>query len=272
MVDQPERICGNCNHFFPDTFEPTENGICLADEAFSPYLDDLLDHGDFSVCQQLIGKKRFHHQHKVCSLYEEAEIIELPPDVVLEDLVESLLELKPKDERRPGPDYSFQEYSFAWLLEHDEGLQRLRLKYQKCSAEERHMAADFEYHAASADHLFQNAIGQPEQPSAIPGEVLALAIDPAYAPAILTVGTHEYILGRTEEAKRLLLDLVNLPEDTEDLPIIIDKAARFLIERQDISMAAKLYSAACEKFPDEQTFEDGIAYCMKSMKRKNDRR
>ena len=267
MSEPLERICGNCNSFFPDTFAPTENGICLADEAFEPYLDDLLDYGDFSGCQLLIEVKKFHQGREVCSLYDEVEMVELPQDAALEKLVDNLLVKKLKDEPPLDPGYSFQHNSFAWLLKHDERLQKLRQKYKKYSAEERRMAADFEYHATSADQLFYNAIGQPMQPKAIPGEAIALAIDSNYAPAILTIGTHEYILGRTKEAMRLLLDLVNLPEDTEDLFIIIDKAASFLVERHDASMAMKLYSAASEKFPDEHAFQDGIAYCMK---RKND--
>lgn len=263
MADQLERICENCNHFFPDTFEPTENGICLADEAFTPYLDDLLEQGDFSGCRKLIEAKRFHYEQEACSLYDEAEIVELPPGVVLEELVEHLIDQKVEDKRLQKPGYSLQDHSFSWLLEHDEWLQRVQQKHKKYSAEERRMAADFEYHAALADQLFNDATDQSEEPQAIPGEAVALAIDPSYAPAILTIGTYEYILGRTEEAMHLLLDLVKLPEDTEDLVIIIDKAASFLIERKDFGLAMKLYSAACEKIPAEKTFQEGVAYCMK---------
>lgn len=262
MSDPLERICANCNSFFPDTFAPTENGICLADEAFEPYLDELLDYGDFSGCQLLIEVKKFHQEREACSLYDEVQMVELPQDAALEELVDNLLDQKPKNELPLDPGYSFQHNSFAWLLENDQRLQKLRRKYKKYSAEERRRAADFEYHATSADKLFYDIVGQPMQPTAIPGEVIALAIDPDYAPAILTVGTHEYILGRTEEALSLLLDLVKLPEETEDLFIIIHKAASFLIDRHDAGKAMKLYSAAIEKFPNEHAFQDGIAYCM----------
>ncbi|MGA7277461.1 MAG: hypothetical protein WBW79_05945 [Desulfocapsaceae bacterium] len=266
MNDKLERICENCNSFFPDTFEPTENGICLADEAFEPYLDDLLERGDFSACQKLIEVKRFHLQQEACPLYEEAEIVELPPGGALETLVENLLNCGLEDESCPASGYSFQDNSFTWLMEHDEGLRSLRREYAAISAHERRLAADYEYHAASADHLFQELSGDPPQPRAIPGEAVALAIDPGYAPAILTIGTHEHILGRKEEALDLLLDLVNLPEDAEDLVIIIDKAASFLLQRHDTDAALKLYYAACEKFPDEQEFRDGLALCVKISK------
>ncbi len=266
MDDQLERVCGNCNNFFPDTFELTENGICLADEAFAPFLDDLLDRGDFRRCRKLIEVKKFHHQQEVCSLFDEVECVELPPGGVLEALVENLLDHGPEDELPLESGYSFQDNSFAWLMEHDERLQSLRRKYSASSAEERRMAADYEYHAASADQFYHELIGEPLQSRAIPGEAVALAIDPGYAPAILTIGTYEYILGRTEDALILLLDLVKLPRDSEDLVIIIDKAASFLIERHDTGMALKLYSAACDTFPDEQVFQDGIAYCMQRKK------
>ena len=264
MEDKLERVCGNCNNFFPDTFELTENGICLADEAFEPFLDDLLDRGDFSRCRKLIEVKRFHHQQEVCSLFDEVECVELPPDGELEALDEKLSDPGPEDEFSLEPGHSFHDNSFAWLLTHDERLQGLRRKYAAISAEERRLAADYEYHAASADQLFHELIGEPLQSQAIPGEAVALAIDPSYAPAILTIGTYEYILGRTEEALILLLDLMNLPPDSEDLVIIIDKAASFLVERNDTDMALKLYSAACEKFPEEQVFKDGIAYCLQA--------
>jgi hypothetical protein len=42
------------------------------------------------------------------------------------------------------------------------------------------------------------------------------------------VGTHEILLGRIDEGRELLLSLVDLPGDTEDLHVIIDKAGRFL--------------------------------------------
>jgi len=73
-----------------------------------------------------------------------------------------------------------------------------------------------------------------------PGEVMALAIDPTYAPAILTVGSYEYIYGRKDEAMIHFMSLTKLPEDTEDLAVIIDKAGDFLIENEDIENATKL--------------------------------
>ena len=66
---------------------------------------------------------------------------------------------------------------------------------------------------------------------------LALAIDPLFAPALLTVGSLEYQHGSFKEAMELLLKLTNLPENEEDLHEIIDKAGNFLLDHQDFKNA-----------------------------------
>jgi len=243
MTEKLERICSNCNSFFPDTFEWTEYGICLADEAFDPYLDDLLEHGNFECCGELIRAKRFVGDREVCSLYEEAELSEIP-DESLEEIIGRLVEKKAGESKPKSPENSFEDHSFAWLLEHDERLRSLCRDYRKQTAEERRMAADFEYHAALAGRVFNQAIGKPQDAADLPGEVAALAIDPAFAPAILTVGSLEYIRGRVDEAMQLFLSLTELPADTEDLDVIIDKACAFLSEAGDSGNAGKLCAAA----------------------------
>jgi len=167
---------------------------------------------------------------------------------------------KKKKESDP-PEYSFKEYSFSKLMEISDQMKKLRADYASRPAKERRMAADYEYHASSADQLFFESIGQPKEPTRIPGEVVALAIDPEYAPAILTVGTHEYIRGRVDEAMKLLLSLIDLPEGADDLFVIIDKAGNFLIDQDESVHALDLYSAAAEKFPDEELFQNGIECC-----------
>jgi len=78
--------------------------------------------------------------------------------------------------------HSFKDHSFSELMKISEPLRKLRKDYASHSAEERRMAADYEYHAASANQLFYDSIGQPLEPNPIPGEVVALAIDPNYTP------------------------------------------------------------------------------------------
>ena len=123
------------------------------------------------------------------------------------------------------------------------------------------MAADFEYHASVAEQMFSEAVGEATPPDDLPGAVIALAVDPCYAPALLTVGTHEILLGRIEEGMSLLFSLLDLPGDTEDLHIIVDKAGRFLLDRLDSSRALVLYEKAAKMYPDEQLFQAGGAAC-----------
>jgi tetratricopeptide (TPR) repeat protein len=123
------------------------------------------------------------------------------------------------------------------------------------------MTADNEYHSGPARELFDQLIERKKEPADLPSEVVALAIDSEYAPAILTVGTHEYLLGRVAEAMELLLSLAHLPPDTEDLAIIIDKAGNFLVAREDYPNALKLYETAAATFPDEPLFQAGLSLC-----------
>ena len=137
----------------------------------------------------------------------------------------------------------------------------LRQGYRNHPAEERRLTADYEYHSGPAWELFDQLIEREKEPADLPSEVVALAIDPEYAPAILTVGTHEHLLGRTEAAMELLLSLVHLPPDTEDLVIIIDKAGIFLVGSEDDANALRLYETATAKFPDDPLFQTGLSLC-----------
>jgi tetratricopeptide (TPR) repeat protein len=87
-----------------------------------------------------------------------------------------------------------------------------------------------------------------------------LAIDPEYAPAMLTVGSLEYQYGRVEEAMALFLKLTTLPADTEDLAEIIDKAGDFLIDQDDLVNAGQLYAAAARAYPQVALYHVGLGY------------
>jgi hypothetical protein len=93
MPETVDRICANCSSFFPDTFKATENGICLADKTFKPYLDELLNHGNFTVCKELIKEKRFHGGQDACPLYDEVEMRDFQSGK-LDEMIGRLLEQK----------------------------------------------------------------------------------------------------------------------------------------------------------------------------------
>ena len=160
----------------------------------------------------------------------------------------------------------FQKLPFSTLVKKDKELSGIRCEYTLKSKFERRAAADWEYHSEIANDIFNDALaktgGEGFGRSDWPAAVISLSIDPLYAPAILTVGSIEYQVGRIEEAMNLFLTLTKLPEDEEDLSIIIDKAGDFLIDNDDFENALNLYTAAEKAFSNKALYLIGSGYCM----------
>ena len=160
----------------------------------------------------------------------------------------------------------FENWPFSVLVKEDRDLAALRREYASKPAQGRRKAADWEYHSEMAGEIFNNALARAGQEgfgkSFWPAGIVPLAIDPLYAPAILTVGSIEYQVGRVEEAMKLFITLATLPEDEEDLVIIVDKAGDFLIDQDDYENALALYSAAEKAYPDETVYLNGSGYCL----------
>jgi len=77
MNEKLERICFNCSSFFTDVNDLDSNlGVCINDEAFEEYLDEIFENSDFSLCMDLYKEKRFDGERDVCADYDEVEIIE----------------------------------------------------------------------------------------------------------------------------------------------------------------------------------------------------
>lgn len=88
-----ERICFNCNQFFPASMdEETEYGICLNDEDFEPFIDELLENSNYSSCQNLVNTKKFLGERKGCDNYEEMESIEINDNSELGNVLNRLYE------------------------------------------------------------------------------------------------------------------------------------------------------------------------------------
>lgn len=117
----------------------------------------------------------------------------------------------------------------------------------------------FEAEAAYADSIFRTTIGDSE--STIDALRRCLDILPAYAPAILSLGSVEYQLNRPEEGSQLFFSLFDLPDDTEDLHEIIDKAGDYLIEIEAYDTGLQLYRRAVERFPNIAVFHQGKSCC-----------
>jgi hypothetical protein len=94
--EEQERICFNCNQFFPASMEEaTEFGICLSDEAFEPYIEELLENCNYASCQDLINYKKFTGEQKACNNFEEIDYVEIDDN---NPLGRELLRLSEADE------------------------------------------------------------------------------------------------------------------------------------------------------------------------------
>ena len=91
--EEIERVCFNCNWFFPDTVkEATEFGVCLNDKEFEPFIDELLENSNYACCKELVSRKKFHGMREACDEFsdvETGEVTELPDDKEFERAVKS---------------------------------------------------------------------------------------------------------------------------------------------------------------------------------------
>jgi tetratricopeptide (TPR) repeat protein len=171
------------------------------------------------------------------------------------------MELAMRSKRNKKTIRGIEQMPFSKLLVADPELAKLRREYEEQPSDLRRAEADWAYCAAQASDLFDQAVGR----HGLTGEahhgcIAALAIDPNYAPAILSVGSLEYGYGRVEEAMSLFLRLPTLTGE-EDLPEIIDKAGDFLIDQNDRKNAERLYSAAVDANPRVAIYHIGVGYC-----------
>lgn len=168
----------------------------------------------------------------------------------------------------------FKKFSFSVLIRKERELSALRAEYASVSPKKRRMAADWEYHSRFSMDIFNDALSRAGQSgfktSSWPPGIIPLAIDPSYGPAILTVGSIEYQVGRVDEAMKLFISLTTLPKEEENLATIIDKAGDFLIDQDDYENALSLYSAAEKAFPDEAVYILGSGYCLGKLGRYED--
>ncbi len=163
---------------------------------------------------------------------------------------------------------NIRESPFSVLLETSPDLKELRQEYAARTASERRRAADFTYSEALASQLLSRFAPDMGGGDEISGSMQALAIDPDFAPVLLTIGSIEHQLGRHEEAMKHFVHLTELAGETEDLAEIIDKAAQFLIDAGELAQAECLFAAALEAFPCVALYYSGLGYCAGKQGRK----
>jgi len=96
--EELERICINCSLFLPAVKdELTEFGICLNDEAFEPYIDELLGKSNYDCCKDLIELKKFSGEREACPDFDLGERIEIDDNSELGRAILSALKKGPLD-------------------------------------------------------------------------------------------------------------------------------------------------------------------------------
>ena len=117
----------------------------------------------------------------------------------------------------------------------------------------------FDAEAAYANSIFRSAIG--DSAGCIRALERAIEIDPTYAPAVLSMGSVEYQRKRKAKGRKLLLSLVEMPDEVADLAEIIDKAGDFLIAAHEYADGLELYRAAARRFPEVAVIHQGRGCC-----------
>ena len=75
------KTCIDCSSYLPvPPEELTEFGICLNDEVFEPFIEELLTGFLPGSCQALVEEKKFVGDRPVCPDFQETEIIEIDDD------------------------------------------------------------------------------------------------------------------------------------------------------------------------------------------------
>jgi Tfp pilus assembly protein PilF len=113
--------------------------------------------------------------------------------------------------------------------------------------------------AAYAESIFRDALG--DSAASIAALKRALEAMPTYAPAILSMGSVEYQLGRIAEGRELFQSLLSLPKNTTDIRQIIDEAGTFLTRTKAYEDGMALYRAAVKRYPDVAALWEGLGYC-----------
>ncbi len=87
--DNSNKVCCRCTNFlFLDAENNSDFGICLRDEAFDPYIDELMEDLNYESCKELVEEKKMLNDTAACEHYEEAMIIDLDGGLIEENETE----------------------------------------------------------------------------------------------------------------------------------------------------------------------------------------
>ncbi len=83
-----ERVCGNCESYHSVRHMNFEYGVCLRDEVFEQYAEDILEENynleSMAPCLALMEDRKVSFDRESCEFFEEPEIIEIPDELAEE--------------------------------------------------------------------------------------------------------------------------------------------------------------------------------------------
>jgi protein O-GlcNAc transferase len=132
-------------------------------------------------------------------------------------------------------------------------------EWRASGREPREAESIFAAEAAYADSIFRSALGDSQ--GCIEALWRSLEFMPTYAPALLSLGTVEYQLGHRAKGWNLFMKLFSLPDDTEDLLVILDQAGDFLIQLGRYEDGFAFYRRAVSRFPGAAVLHQGLGCC-----------
>jgi hypothetical protein len=134
---------------------------------------------------------------------------------------------------------TLRDMPFEQLLAAVPELVEARREHAGQSPEKRRAAANWAYDSFMARDLFSRALlstgGDADFDSGFESGVVALAIDPVFAPALLTVGSLEYQHKRRDAAMAMFLTLTTLPPGEPDLAEVIKELDKRVAARRGAS-------------------------------------
>ena len=160
----------------------------------------------------------------------------------------------------PPKEPSLKNMAFCQLVVNHRGLADARREHAGLPAEERRLAAQWAYDAGCAASVIgDKLLPFDSERGPCDGAMWALAIDPEYGPARLTVGTVEHQLGRRAEAMSLFSAMARSRHEM-DLSELVEEAVNFLLDEKDLRAVLELYEAATQAHPRVALFWNGLGY------------
>lgn len=117
----------------------------------------------------------------------------------------------------------------------------------------------FAAEANYAQSLVMSALGDVD--ACVESLECALEVLPTYAPALLALASIDYQLGDREQGRRRLREVLELPDDADNLAGLVDLAGDFLIDLELYGDGLELYRAAATRWPEVAVLHQGLSCC-----------